>query len=193
VETASRPLDLDALSRRLNERLDRFARDARFTATALELELGRYLVAEAGCYVARVVRVKASRDRTYAIVDGGMHQFLSACQNQAVLGRPFRLRRVSGAPGATTRSYDVVGPLCTANDLIAAAVDLPELAAGDLIAVECAGAYGLTLSPTGFITHAPAIEMLVEEDGTTTDISETTAVIDPATAALLRTPPARIR
>jgi diaminopimelate decarboxylase len=57
----------------------------------------------------------------------------------------------------------VVGPLCTPLDILARAALLPDLAAGDLIAVLQSGAYALTASPTGFLSHPLPAEILVDE------------------------------
>jgi diaminopimelate decarboxylase len=126
------------------------------------LELGRYLVGEAGVYVTRVVDRKQSRGKTFLVVDGGMHHQLAASGN---LGRAIRRNypiAVANRMGAgPTETVSVVGALCTPLDLLGEDVELPVAGVGDLIAIFQAGAYGLTASPTGFLSHPVPVEVLV--------------------------------
>jgi len=126
------------------------------------LELGRYLVGEAGVYVTRVVDRKQSRGKTFLVVDGGMHHQLAASGN---LGQAIRRNypiAVANRMGAgPTETVSVVGALCTPLDLLGEDVELPVAGVGDLIAIFQAGAYGLTASPTGFLSHPAPVEVLV--------------------------------
>jgi diaminopimelate decarboxylase len=128
------------------------------------LELGRYLVAEAGVYLTRVVDVKWSRGERFAIVDGGLHHQLAASGNFGTVVRrnyPLALanRFGSEADGAPTH---VVGCLCTPLDRLGEALALPEPRIGDLVALFMAGAYGASASPVAFLGHGPAREILVD-------------------------------
>jgi len=159
------PVDLAALAERVNPMLDSLRADARFRETELVLEIGRYLVGEAGLYVTRVLRRKSSRGAELCICDGGMHHHLGACGHLgSVIHRNYRMFKVGGV-GPDDRAYDLVGPLCTSIDTLGHAVRLPEMKEGDLIAVHCSGAYGPTASPLHFIGHAPPREFLVEHHG----------------------------
>jgi diaminopimelate decarboxylase len=128
----------------------------------LVIELGRYLVAEAGVYVTRVVDRKVSRGSTYLVVDGGMHHQLAASGNLGqVIRRNYPLAvggRISAEPEETAT---VVGCLCTPLDLLGDRVELPRADVGDLVVVFQAGAYGLTASPTAFLGHPAPVEILV--------------------------------
>lgn len=125
------------------------------------LEPGRYLAGPAGVYVARVLAVKHSRGQRFVITDGGMHHHLAASGNLGqIVKRDFPVVAVSDLDGATPCT--VSGPLCTPLDVLARAAPLPELAEGDLVAVLQSGAYGLTASPTGFLSHPMPAEVLVE-------------------------------
>jgi diaminopimelate decarboxylase len=128
----------------------------------VHIELGRYLVGEAGYYVTRVVDRKISRGRTYLVVDGGMHHQLAASGN---LGQVIRRNYpvLVGNHMATTdrEQVTVVGCLCTPLDLLADDVPLPPAEPGDLVVVLQAGAYGLTASPTAFLSHPAPAEVLV--------------------------------
>ena len=128
------------------------------------VELGRFLVGEAGVYVTRVVDVKESRGRSYAVVDGGMHHQLAASGNFGqVIRRNYPLvigSRADPAP-TETETVSVVGCLCTPLDLLGDKVELPTADIGYLIVVFQAGAYGLTASPTAFLGHPAPREVLV--------------------------------
>ncbi len=136
------------------------------------VELGRYLVAPAGVYVARVVRTKRSGDRQHVVIDGGMHHCAVAAGLGAVLRRPPLLVhatdvRGTDGNGSGRELVTIGGPLCTPADEFGKAVELPKLQAGDLIAVLHAGAYGSSYSPTGFLSHPTPVEVLVDGDATT--------------------------
>ena len=130
--------------------------------TKFAIELGRWLVGEAGVYLTRVIDRKESGGRTFLITDGGLHHMLAASGNFGQL-----LRR--NYPVAVAAKFDVrpeeevtiTGCLCTPLDLLADQVLLPRAEVGDLIAIFCAGAYGLSASPQAFLGQPPAREMLV--------------------------------
>lgn len=126
------------------------------------VELGRYLTAEAGVYLTRVLHTKISGGRTHAIVDGGMHHFGAAAGLGAVIPRPYPIVACATplAPGAD--EIAVGGPLCTPADELHSAAALPEIHADDLLAVLLAGAYGLTFSPLAFLGHPTPAEILVD-------------------------------
>ena len=126
------------------------------------LELGRYLVGEAGIYVCRVVDRKISRGQVFLVTDGGLHHHLAASGNFGQIIRknyPVVIgNRVQGLP---RERASVVGPLCTPLDLLADRMDLAQAQPGDLVAVLQSGAYGYTASPTAFLGHPAAVEVLV--------------------------------
>ena len=132
------------------------------------IELGRYLVGEAGIYLTRVVDRKESRGKTFLVVDGGLHHQLAASGNFGqVIRRNYPVVVASRADadgsgaGDACETVDVVGCLCTPLDLLGDKVTLPQARIGDLIGVLCAGAYGLTASPTAFLGHPAPPEVLV--------------------------------
>ena len=128
----------------------------------LAIELGRYLVGEAGLYVARVIDRKVSRGQTFLVTDGGLHHHLAASGNFGQVIRknyPVAVgNRMTAAPDSP--AY-VVGPLCTPLDLLADKMDLAHAEVGDLIVVFQSGAYGLSASPANFLSHPAAAEVLV--------------------------------
>ncbi|PUB29953.1 diaminopimelate decarboxylase [Promicromonospora sp. AC04] len=128
----------------------------------VHIELGRYLVGEAGYYVTRVIDRKVSRGRTYLVVDGGMHHQLAASGNLGqVIRRNYPVLVGDHMAVRDTEQATVVGCLCTPLDLLADDVPLPRAEPGDLVVVLQAGAYGLTASPTAFLGHPAPAEVLV--------------------------------
>ena len=130
--------------------------------TELAIELGRYLVGEAGVYLTRVVDRKDSRGETFLVTDGGLHHQLAASGNfGTVVRRNYPLAIATRFGAAPSEIANVVGCLCTPLDRFAERAHLPRAEAGDLVAVFCAGAYGASASPAAFLGHGPAAEMLV--------------------------------
>jgi diaminopimelate decarboxylase len=156
-----RPLDLGVVAAGLHDLIDGPIAE-RFPEAATVIELGRYLVGEAGVYVTRVVDRKVSRGRTYLVVDGGMHHQLAASGNfgQAIR-RNYPLIVGNRAHADAGEGVTVVGCLCTPLDLLGDDVELPPAGIGDLIVIFQAGAYGLTASPTAFLGHPAPAEVLV--------------------------------
>jgi len=156
-----RPLDLDEVGARLRELVDGAIAERLPHATPV-VELGRYLVGEAGVYVTRILDRKVSRGRTYLVVDGGMHHQLAASGNfgQAIR-RNYPLVIGTRLGEQRTETADVVGCLCTPLDLLGDAVELPAADLDDLVVVFQQGAYGLTASPTAFLGHPAPVEVLV--------------------------------
>jgi diaminopimelate decarboxylase len=131
-------------------------------ASKFIIELGRWLVGEAGVYLTRVVDRTESRGRTFLVTDGGLHHMLAASGNFGQLLRrnyPVAIASRFGAPASEEAS--IVGCLCTPLDILADEVSLPEAQVGDLVAVFCAGAYGLSASPQAFLSQSQAREIMI--------------------------------
>ena len=155
------PLDLPAIGHNLEGLLADAIRPALPDARVV-IELGRYIVGECGVYVTRVVDRKESRGKTFLIVDGGMHHQLAASGNFGqVIRRNYPVAIGDRTGHDATDVVSVVGCLCTPLDLLADGVTLPPADVGDLVVVFQAGAYGLTASPTAFLSHPAAVEVLV--------------------------------
>jgi diaminopimelate decarboxylase len=155
-----RPLDLDAVGAHLRALLPR-ARE-RLPHAEFVIELGRYLVAEAGIYVCRVIDRKISRGHVFLVTDGGLHHHLAASGNFGqVLRKNYPVLVGTKVTGAAREVASVVGPLCTPLDLLADRMELARADVGDLIVVLQSGAYGLTASPTAFLSHPAPLEVLV--------------------------------
>jgi diaminopimelate decarboxylase len=156
-----RALDLSSIGATLSELLEKEIRPG-FSDAKVIIELGRYLVGEAGVYVTRVVDRKASRGRTYLVVDGGLHHQLAASGNFGqVIRRNYPIVIANRMHHGETEAVSVVGCLCTPLDMLGDSVVLPPAEIGDLVAVFHAGAYGLTASPTAFLGHPAPVEVVV--------------------------------
>lgn len=154
------PLDIQAVGEAL---FDRFQNLPEVLENAqLCIELGRYLVGEAGVYFARIIDRKESHGQIYLVTDGGLHHQLAASGNFGTV-----VRRNYPAAIATRFDHDaqeeanIVGCLCTPLDRLADKAHLPRADVGDLVVIFCAGAYGASASPANFLGQGPACEMLV--------------------------------
>lgn len=148
----------------IGEALDRAMEDfrARMPDTEVAIELGRYLAGEAGVYICRVIDKKISRGQVFLVTDGGLHHHLAASGNFGqVIRRNYPVVAPARMAASERETAHVVGPLCTPLDLLGSAVDLPKLDVSDLVAVLQSGAYGLTASPTAFLSHPRPGEILL--------------------------------
>lgn len=150
-------IDVEGIGRALGhkfERLPEILATSRFA-----VELGRWLVGEAGIYLARVVDRKESGGETFLVVEGGLNHHLAATGNFGTVVRrnyPVAVaHRIGDEPEETV---SVVGPLCTPLDRLADRVALPRAEVGDVIAIFASGAYAASASPSAFLGHAPARE-----------------------------------
>ena len=157
---ADRPLDTEAVGAALAKSLE--ARPKILADTNFAIELGRWLVGEAGVYLTRIIDRKESRGATFLITDGGLQHVLAASGNFGQLLRRNYPVAVAGRFGAAAeQDVTITGCLCTPLDLLAHEVALPRADVGDVVAIFCAGAYGLSASPQEFLSQPRAREMLV--------------------------------
>jgi diaminopimelate decarboxylase len=155
-----RPLDLTPVAAGLAAIAERAAHE--LPAARLVIELGRYLVGEAGVYVCRIIDRKLSRGQVFLVADGGLHHHLSASGNFGQVIRknyPVAIGNRVGAPTSITAS--VVGPLCTPLDLLADRMPLADAQPGDLAVIFQSGAYGFSASPQAFLGHPTCLEVIV--------------------------------
>jgi diaminopimelate decarboxylase len=128
----------------------------------LIIELGRYLVGEAGVYVCKVIDRKISRGQVYLVTDGGLHQHLAATGNFGqVIRKNYPVLIANRILSNKREIASVVGPLCTPLDLLADRMELAEAQEGDLVAVLQSGAYGFTASPGRFLSHPKCLELFL--------------------------------
>ena len=155
-----RPLDLGPVGSNLKLIVERAK--AALPQAELVVELGRFLVGEAGIYVSRVIDRKVSRGQVFLIIDGGLHHHLAASGNFGqVIRKNYPVTVGNRVVGHTREVASVVGPLCTPLDLIADRMELAQAFPGDLIVVFQSGAYGPSASPQAFLSHPRCAEVLV--------------------------------
>ena len=156
------PVDIALIGRRLDEAIA--ARGASLANSRFAVELGRWLVGECGVYLTRVIDRKESRGQIFFVTDGGLHHQLAASGNFGTVVRrnyPIAIADRIDAPPAEV--VNVVGCLCTPLDRLGDQVHLPRAEVGDVIALFMAGAYGATASPSAFLSHGPAHEVMLEK------------------------------
>jgi diaminopimelate decarboxylase len=154
------PLDLEPIAASLAATLE--ARPAVLAQTKFAIELGRWLVGEAGVYLTRIIDRKASHGKTFLITDGGMQHQLAASGNFGQVVRrnyPVAIAKRFGFEGE--EEVSITGCLCTPLDRLADDVMMARAEVGDLVAVFLAGAYGLSASPQAFLAQQPALEMVL--------------------------------
>ena len=154
------PLDIDLVARSLNETL--CAAPSLLATTRFTIELGRWLVGEAGVYLTRVIDRTESCGQTFITTDGGGHHLIGATGSLGERGManfPIAVAERFNAP--SEEEVTVAGCLCTPFDVLGDEVSLPRVEEGDLIAVFCAGAYGLSASPQAWESRPLARELLV--------------------------------
>ena len=153
-------LDLAMIGQNLQQIAARAAQE--MPEAELVLELGRYLVGEAGVYVTQVIDRKISRGQTYLVVDGGLNHHLAASGNFGQVIRKNYPVAIGNRMGEGEKeTVSIVGPLCTPLDLLADRMELPAAKPGDLIVIFQSGAYGASASPQGFLGHPELVEVLV--------------------------------
>ena len=153
-------LDIEAVGAALAETLA--ARSPILAQTKFAIELGRWIVGEAGVYLTRIVDRKVSHGKTFLITDGGMQHQLAASGNFGQIVRrnyPIAIANRFGAD--PEEEVSIVGCLCTPLDRLGDDVMTPRAEPGDLVAVFLAGAYGLSASPQAFLAQQPAFELIV--------------------------------
>ena len=153
-------LDLAPIADNLETLLPQLA--ARQPQARPVIELGRYLVGEAGIYVCEVLDRKVSRGQVYLVTDGGLHHHLAASGNFGqVIRKNYPVAIGTRMDSPATEIASVVGPLCTPLDLLGERMALAVAEPGDLVVVFQSGAYGRSASPAGFLSHPACAEVLV--------------------------------
>ena len=154
--------DLDRFAVLYRDVVARCKADSRLDSASLIVELGRYLVAEAGVYVTRVTDVKVSRGKRFVVTDGGMNHHITATGNFGqVFRKPYPIAPLGHLDAATREPATLVGPCCTPLDIIAQNVPFPHVEVGDLVGIFCSGAYGYSASSLSFLSHPTPAEILV--------------------------------
>ncbi len=150
------PLDIETFGKDFSLMWQEYK--AKLSGTQVFVESGRFLMAQAGTYLTRVLYRKECKGKKYLVCDGGSNQHASS----AFLGRYIRNNFPMHILNKTENDeqVNVVGPLCTPTDLVGQNVVLPEAGPGDIVAIDKSGAYGSTQSPVLFLSHPLASEVL---------------------------------
>jgi diaminopimelate decarboxylase len=154
------PLDIDRVAVALTQTLCNAP--PLLATTRYSIELGRWLVGEAGVYLTRVLDRSESCGQTFLTTDGGGHHLIGATGSlgeRGISNFPIAVANRFGRP--PEEEVTVTGCLCTPFDVLGDDVALPRAEEGDLIAVFCAGAYGFSASPQAWESRPLAREMLV--------------------------------
>ena len=155
-------LNMQLLQSELAKLFEPISRDPLFRGTRFVVEPGRFLVGEAGVYLARVNDIKVSRGKKFLILDGGMNHHLAASGNLGqTIKRNYPIAIANKMDLPDQETVDVVGPLCTPLDTLARGVTLPQAEIGDVVAIFQSGAYGCSASPLRFLSHPEPAEVLL--------------------------------
>ncbi len=169
------PLEIGEVARKVNPLIDAMRENPALAEAQCILEMGRFLIGPEGYLVTSVIREKTSRGAEIRLCDAGFNNHLAACGMMGtVIRRNWPMWKVSGAAEEPTREYQLTGPLCTTIDQIAARITMPPIGKADVLAIGSSGAYGLTASPTGFISHPEPREVLVVGAGDGAELIEIT-------------------
>ncbi len=158
---ADKELDIQAVGQTLSRLLK--VKKALFKETRFLVETGRYLVGEAGVYVAQVVYTKKSRKENFLVLNGGMNHQLAASGNLGqIIKKPYPMALADRMREKEMQAVNVAGPLCTPIDTFGRKVRLPHAFIGDFFVVFCSGAYGYSSSPLMFLGHKDPIEIIIK-------------------------------
>jgi diaminopimelate decarboxylase len=164
-------LDHAALPDLVNPIIDDLKSEAEFQDASCNLELGRWLVGPFGWLLTSVISHKQSRGKAVRMCDAGFNNHLAACGMMgSVMPRNWVIENLSNPMGEVSK-HTLFGPLCTSIDRLAKDVELPEVRVGDVLSIAASGAYGLTASPTQFISH-PYPKEIVIRDGKLVEATE---------------------
>lgn len=157
-----KPLDVSVIADSLQTLVKQY--ETLVSGLELVLELGRYLVAEAGIYVCKVIDKKISRGTTYLVCDGGLHHHLANSGNFGQVIRknyPVVIGNKLNDTEQALEQVNIVGPLCTPLDILADKITLPKASVGDYVVVFQSGAYGASASPKDFLSQPQVSEILL--------------------------------
>ncbi len=155
-----KPLNIEPVGQALEQNLTAFK--SRHPNTEVIIELGRYLVGEAGVYLCKVIDKKISRGQTFLVVDGGLHHHLAASGNFGqVIRKNYPVAIGNRINSDKTETVSIVGPLCTPLDILADKMTLPVAEIGDYVVIFQSGAYGYSASPHRFLSQPECREVLV--------------------------------
>jgi len=160
---SDKDLEMDKLYKHITP-IFKQARDTKYLkSTKFIVEPGRYLVAEAGLYITRILYCKSSRDKKIIILDGGMNHNVTATGHFGqIIKRNFPMALGNKMNKDAKVKYTVAGPLCTPLDTLGRDVLLPTAESGDIMVFFQSGAYARSASPLRFLSHPEPMEVFIE-------------------------------
>lgn len=160
-------IDIQILTNSINKKIDQFIND--YPNTRIIIESGRYLLAKSGYYVSKILYKKESKGEKFVVIDGGMsHHTAPTFRGRFIRNNyPIKIIKKNHEEIADLEleTINIVGPLCTPEDIIGRSVQLPYSEVGDLILISHSGAYGLSYSPVYFLGHSTPLELLMTDNG----------------------------
>jgi len=162
---SEKEIDIDYVCSNITRQFKKFKQETGLSRCIGILELGRYLIAEAGAYIARVIDLKESRKKKICVLSGGMnHNSLATIKFGRPRGENLKILNLSNTDSSVKEQVMLVGPLCTSLDVIGESVEINKPAIGHYIAILNSGAYSYTASPLLFLSHDTPAELLLDED-----------------------------
>ena len=153
-------LELSAIAQNLQALLNNLPQSLK--SAKFIMELGRWLVGEAGYYICQVTDKKVSRGQTFLMTNGGLHHHLANSGNFGqVIRKNYPVVLAHCLNSEETETVEIVGPLCTPLDVLGTKLTLPKAEVGDYIVVLQSGAYGATASPQQFLSHPQVVEVML--------------------------------
>lgn len=150
-------VDIEAFGKGLVNIIKEKSKEYGLEETEFILEPGRYLTSESGVYLVKVIDIKESGGKKFAIVDGGInHSFLPITMN-----KKYPTFVVNKMDMIKDEAITIGGPLCTSMDIFSREVDLPKVEIGDIIGIFNSGAYGFSASMLYFLSHPLPAEIVI--------------------------------
>ncbi len=125
----------------------------------LIMEISRFLVAECGEYITKIIDKKVSRGEIFLITDGGIHHFMRT----ALFGENHSAYVIQNNPNNILEKVNITGSLCTSIDVISKQINLPKVEIGDRIVIEKTGCYGLNAAINHFLSHEMPTELFLKK------------------------------
>ena len=159
------PIDLKKLRELIDNILSTEDVRKHFAETRFVVEPGRFLVADSGVYISKILYIKESLGKNFIVIDGGLHHNMAAF---GLFGQVIRrnyhidiLNTGREARSIERKIYNIVGSLCTPLDKLAEGIVLSDVQVGDYVCVYNSGAYGYSASPLLFLSHSlPTVEIV---------------------------------
>jgi diaminopimelate decarboxylase len=151
-------LDIEKFGKGLTALINKI--DKKYANINFILEPGRFIVSESGMFLTKVISIKKSRGKNYAIVDGGInHAFLPIRMNK---NYPTVIANKMGQSTAKNSNFIIGGPLCTSMDVFTNEVELPQVEINDIICIGNSGAYGFSASMLYFLSEPMPAEVIIK-------------------------------